>query len=280
METILIAGCGDVGRALGERLASEGHRVIGLRRSAQALPHGMETLSADLCDPAALAGLPKDVSVLYYTAAADSFEEQAYRNAYPVGLCNVLDALAGAALRKVFFVSSTGVYGQRDGEWVSEDSTTEPTGFSGRVLLEAEARLAALTVPASAVRFGGIYGPGRNRLIERVRDGASCSGTTLWTNRIHRDDCAALLHHLLHVQDLHDVYLGVDCEPSPQCRVMDWLAARIGVPRPPRAEAGERRRGGNKRCSNRRVLASGYRFIYPSFREGYTQVLEQQAERP
>lgn len=277
METVLIAGCGDVGTALGVRLAREGHRVIGLRRSAGALPEGLHSVSADLCDPAALAALPDGISVLCYTAAADGFDEQAYRNAYPVGLSNVLTALESAPLRRVLFVSSTGVYGQRDGEWVNERSTTEPTGFSGRILLEAESLLAELSVPASAVRFGGIYGPGRNRLIERVRAGAPCDDT-LWTNRIHRDDCAGMLHHLLHVSRLDEVYIGVDCEPAPQCRVMDWIADQIGVARPERTEAGERRRGGSKRCSNRRALESGYRFIYPSFREGYAQVLGQPME--
>ncbi len=220
----------------------------------------------------------RTISVVIYTAAADGFDEQAYRNAYPVGLSNVLNALQHAPLERVLFVSSTGVYGQRDGEWVDERSVTEPAGFSGRILLEAESLLASLSVPASAVRFGGIYGPGRNRLIERVRAGASCAASTLWTNRIHRDDCAGMLHHLLHVPQLDDVYLGVDCEPAPQCRVMDWIADRLGVPHPQRAATDDRRRGGNKRCSNRRILENGYRFIYPSFREGYAQMLDQPME--
>ena len=71
------------------------------------------------------------------------------------------------------------------------------------------------------------------------------------------------------------LYLGVDSHPAPQCEVMDWLARRLGVPSPPRASVapGGSPQRGSKRCRNDRLLASGYGFLYPSFREGYTAVL-------
>jgi len=274
---ILIAGCGDVGGELARRISGEGHRVFGLRRNAAALPPEAEPVAADLGDPATLAGLPEELEILVYTAAAGGFGDDAYRRAYVDGVRNVLAALEGHPLRRVLFASSTGVYAQDDGGWVDEDSPTEPPGFSGRRLLEGEALVAACGVPAVRVRFGGIYGPGRTRLIEQVRAGASCSESPVaWTNRIHRDDCAGVLAHLLALDAPAPVYVAVDCEPAPRCVVLDWLADAVRAPRPRREPGEPRVRGGNKRCSNRRLLASGYRFRYPSFREGYAAMLAAQ----
>ena len=273
METIVIAGCGDVGNALGQCLLADGHRVIGIRRRIERLAAGIEGFAADLSDLDALAGLPTGIDVLVYTAAADGFSEAAYRRAYVDGMAHLYQTLNRARLRRVLFVSSTSVYGQIDGSWVDENSVTEPIGFSGRILLEAEALAAEFGVESCVVRFGGIYGPGRTGLIDRVRGGAPCANVVRWSNRIHRDDCARVLRHLYRRPTVDDVYVGVDCEPTPQCEVMDWLAERLSLPKPARTEPGPSRRGGNRRLCNRLLLASGYRFLYPTFREGYTQVL-------
>ena len=281
---ILIAGCGDVGSALGLRLVAAGHEVTGVRRRAGDLPPRIQGVSADLTDPETLRTLPRDVRVLVYSATADGFSEEAYRRAYLQGMENVLAALHDAPLERILFTSSTSVYAQDDGSWVNEDSPTRPAGFSGRILLQTEALVsrhgAECGAQTCAVRFGGIYGPGRTRLLDRVRAGAGCDPRTHWTNRIHRDDCAGVLAHLVQSAHMPPVVLAVDCEPAPRCRVMDWMAEQLQCERPPRTEGGVRRRGGNKRCSNRRLLASGYRFRYPSFREGYTSMLAAGLRRP
>ena len=275
MQRILIAGCGDLGTALGTRLAARGAQAFGLRRDPSRLPAAITPVAADLADPRGLRAVPRAVDVLVYTAAAAGFDDGAYRSTYVDGMHNVLATLDRDRLRRIVFVSSTGVYGQDDGGWVDEDSPSEPAGFAGRRLLEAEALAAASGVCAVSVRCGGIYGAGRRRLIEQVRAGAGCGDApVLWTNRIHRDDCVGVLDHVLGLDAPQPVYVAVDCEPAPQCAVMDWLAARIGVAAPPRGGAIKPLRGGNKRCSNRRLLASGYRFIHPTYREGYACELD------
>lgn len=275
MARILIAGCGDVGGAAGRLLAADGHEVFGLRRDVSRLPAELAPVAADLGDAEGLArALPPRVEVLLYTAAAAGFDDDAYRLAYVAGLRNVLAATGRERLARVVFVSSTGVYGRDDGAWVDEHSPPEPAGFSARRLLEGEALAAASGITAVSVRFGGIYGPGRTRLVGRVREGGGCTASPVqWTNRIHRDDCAGVLRHLAILDEVQELYLGVDCEPAPQCAVMDWIAARLGLPPPPRTGGERRRRGGSKRCSNARLLASGYRFLYPTYREGYARVL-------
>ena len=276
MARILIAGCGYVGAALAERLVAEGHAVWGLRRDPKGLPSAVRPLAADLTDPGTLRNLPSGLECVVYTAAPDRLDDAAYRSIYVDGLSHVLDALQhqGQKPRRVFFTSSTAVYAQSAGEWVDEASPIEPTHFSGMRMLEAERLVRSGPFPATVLRLGGIYGPGRAGLIERVRRGeAVCTdGPPTYTNRIHRDDCASVLQHLMALPQPDDLYLGVDHEPAEDCVVLRWLAGRLGVP-PPRVEnptlGSAQRRRGNKRCRNARLVASGYIFRYPTFRDGY-----------
>lgn len=275
MARVLIAGCGYVGSALAGMLAEDGHVVWGMRRSPAALPPGVRSFAADLRDPATLAGLPPALDFLAYTATADASTDEAYRAAYVDGPRHLLSALAdqGQRPRRVLFTSSTSVYGQEDGEWVDEDSPTEPAGFSGARMLEGERVFLNGPFPATVLRLGGIYGPGRTSLVEKVRAGtAECSPEPGWTNRIHRDDAAGALRHLMTLDAPASVYLGVDREPAALCDVYRWIAARLGLPDPPvRADAMDTRRRtrGNKRCRSDRLAASGYPYRYPTFREGF-----------
>jgi nucleoside-diphosphate-sugar epimerase len=275
MPRVLIAGCGDVGTALGLLLAADGHEVFGLRRRPAGLPAPIRPLESDLAVPHGLAAIPDGIALVAYTAAADAFDDDAYRRAYVDGMANLLRALddRGAAVRRLLFTSSTAVYAQTDGSWVDETSPAEPTGFSGRRVLEGEGLALGSGLPAVVLRLAGIYGPGRTRFVERVRSGAATcpDGPTRWTNRIHRDDCAGAARHLLALRDPDPLWIGVDDEPADECMVLDWLAARLGVPPPRRMAPGPAagRPQTNKRCSNRKLVASGYVLRFPTFREGY-----------
>jgi nucleoside-diphosphate-sugar epimerase len=280
MANILIAGCGYVGTALGLRLAAAGHVVWGIRRSAEGLPSGIRHVAADLTIPETLRELPPALDVVFYTAAPNGPDEAAYRAIYVDGLRYVLEALAcqHQSPQRVLLTSSTAVYAQLGGEWVDETSPTEPQHFTGRRVLEGERVLLDGPFPATVLRLGGIYGPGRTSLIERVRQGfATCrDGPPLYTNRIHRDDCAGALHHLMTLPQPDSRYIGVDHEPADYCDVLCWLAAQLGAP-PPRVEASSgtdtRRHRTNKRCRHDKLIASGYVFRYPTFREGYAALL-------
>lgn len=272
---ILIAGCGDVGTELGVRLAADGHRVWGLRRSVEQLPPSIKPLCGDLTDPETLPDLPAKLDQVVFAAAAGRSDEAGYRAIYVDGLRLVLARLeAGdARLRRIFFTSSTGVYGQKDGEWVDETSPTKPSSFRGQVMLEAERAVLESPWPATVLRLGGIYGPGRTRLIQLAGSGAPCQKEPpLYTNRIHRDDAARALAHLMALPYPDELYLGVDDHPTAFYDVLSWLCGVLGREEPPIAAPGDSARG-SKRCSNRRLLATGFRFRYPSFREGYSAIL-------
>ena len=277
--TILLAGCGDLGTEAGLRFAAAGHRVKGWRRSPEKLPAALEGVAADLAGTG-LPVIPADTTAVVVAVAADSPTEGAYRAAYVDGLTHVLDALErdGVTPQQVLFVSSTAVYGDAGGGWVDEGTTTAPGGFSGRVLLEAEdllvSRLRGTGSEAVVLRLGGIYGPGRTRLLDQVRGGSAViPDEPRFTNRIHRDDAAAAIVHLVtKATDPAPVYVGVDDNPAELGDVLRFLAAAMGYPAPPVGPAGDAR-GGNKRCSNALLRSSGFQFAYPTFREGYREVL-------
>lgn len=277
--TILLAGCGDLGTEAGLRFAAQGQRVVGWRRSPAKLPAAIEGMAADLSAPN-LPRVPTDTSAVVIAVAADSPTEDAYRAAYLGGIANVLDALErdGVLPQRVLFVSSTAVYGDADGGSVDERTVPASGGFSGRILLEAEellqTRLAGTGISAMSLRLGGIYGPGRTRLIDQVRGGSAVVPADVrYTNRIHRDDAAAAVVHLASMAaDPAPIYVGVDDDPADLGSVLRFLAAEMGLPEPPVGDAGPAR-GGNKRCRNNLLRDTGFSFTFPSFREGYRDIL-------
>lgn len=281
--TVLIIGCGDIGITLGRELLSEGHRVIGMRRQADALQgSGIEPLALDLNDleGASASALPQ-ADYVVYTVSADRFEESAYQSAYPEGMKRVLGVLEQHKTppRRIFFVSSTSVYGQQEGEVVNEASPTESTSFSGNLMCEAEQALLHHSLPGTVVRFSGIYGPGRDRLIHQAAEGRIAAVTpVIYSNRIHRDDCTGILAHLIRYQEsgnpLAELYLGSDCEPVTMHNVMAWLAKQLKVESTETMQSPLRRRT-SKRCDNSRIRETGYEFRYPSYKEGYAQVLKE-----
>jgi nucleoside-diphosphate-sugar epimerase len=277
--TILLAGCGDLGTEAGLRFAAAGHRVVGWRRSPDKLPAEIEGAAANL-STAELPPVPADTIAVVIAVAADAPTEEAYRSAYLDGVANVLDALERdrVAPERVLFVSSTAVYGDAGGGWIDENTTPEPGGFSGRIMREAEElllkRLDGTRSSPIVLRLGGIYGPGRTRLIDQVRTGSAVvPDQPRYTNRIHRDDAAGAIVHLLSMPEAPSrVYVGVDNNPAELGGVLRFLAAELGLDVPPTGPLGDAR-GGNKRCSNALLRGTGMSFKYPSFREGYRDIL-------
>ncbi|MDU2875368.1 MAG: NAD-dependent epimerase/dehydratase family protein, partial [Pseudomonas aeruginosa] len=137
-QTVMIAGCGDVGGRLGEALLADGWRVHGLRRSVDALPQGILPVAGDLQAPECPAQWPSEpLDYLVYSAAASQHDEAGYRAAYVDGLRHVLGWLQahGQRPRRLLFVSSTGVYAQTDGGWIDEESPALSQAYSGRIML-------------------------------------------------------------------------------------------------------------------------------------------------
>lgn len=285
MARVLIAGCGYVGSALARLLVADGDRVFGLKRAPRELPPGVEPVAADVTDPASLEGLPGELDALVYAVSPGGGDAGRYREAYVDGFANVLAAARESSpeLARTLLVSSTGAYGYADGRWVDEETPPEPNHPRGEILVEAERQAVEGPPRGVVLRLGGIYGPGRTSTVRRVLAGdAGCPHPERYSNRIHRDDAAGAARHLLRLADPEDLYLGVDREPAPLRDVYRWIAERGGAPDPcadEDAEAWEAtgRRGTNKRCRSDRLAASGYRFRYPTYREGYGPLVDSEA---
>ncbi len=263
-DLVIVAGAGDVGSRLAALRIARGDDVIAIRRSDADAGEGVRRHRANLATGEGLATLPREAVSLVFCAAPDQRNEAAYRALFHDGLRRLLDACRAP---RVVFVSSTAVYGQDAGEWVDEGAATEPAAFNGRVLLDAERVLSPL--PGGAVlRLTGLYGPGRDMLLRKARSGEA--GAHRWTNRIHVDDAASALSHLLDVAHPQPVYVGNDDLPALEHEVLAWVRAQEGLP-PVAPEPGPER---GRRVRNARLRASGWAPAHPDYRAGYAGLLD------
>ncbi|BCM25504.1 NAD(P)-dependent oxidoreductase [Methyloradius palustris] len=278
---ILIVGCGDLGREVARLLVNDGMHVTGVRRSNQTL-QGCQIFQADVTKPETLNKLAEtNPDILIYCVAADTYTDDSYRSHYVDGLSNTLQALKfSSTLRHVFFVSSTGVYGQEIEDVLDETVLAIPKGFNGERMLQAEASLndpslVPAQVNTTILRFSGIYGLGRTRMLKLAAEPENWPASNAWTNRIHRDDGAAfirfLIHRALSAQAVDEIYLVTDSLPVAQYDVLLWIASKLGKDvsaiKVPAVL-------GNKRLSNQRMLSSGYKLIYPDYQAGYQSLLD------
>ncbi len=278
---ILLVGCGKVGLPVAQAL-TDTHEVFALSRSANTHHDGIHSIQADVSRAESLHEvLPERLDIVLYCLSPSEISDEGYRRTYPEGLQNILTALPeGSVLQRLYLVSSTSVYHQNDNSWVNEDSPTLPSSFAGQRILEAEKLAHDSPHPSTVVRFSGIYGGQRKRLIEQVRCGKQhLNESVRTTNRIHETDCIGFLLHLIKQPDQSKIascYLASDSAPVDMNEVVKFIAAALGVIAQEKASSGPRRRGGNKRCDNSRMLSTGYQLRYPSYKHGYGEMLEQE----
>ena len=270
-ETVLVAGAGDVGSRVARRLVAQGKRAIALRRGEMPPDPAIRWLRGDLTRPDTLRDLPR-VDAVVFTPTPDARDEAAYRAVFLDGLRHLVEALP-APPRRTLFVSSTAVYGEHAGDWVDEATPTDPPGFNGRVLVEAEDWLAASDLGGMSLRLAGLYGPGRTQLLQRIREGKVSvpRGRSVFANRIHVDDAAAAIVHLLSLDAPEALYVGVDDTPLPVDELYDYLAGLLGAAPPPDGPSAPGI--GNKRMSNARLRATGFQCRWPDARMGYAALL-------
>jgi len=287
--TWLIAGFGDLGREIAQTLHSDptlaNETVLALKRNIPAPPTmpspNVRWMKADLSALDDLYQLPSGITHVVFCATPDQRDEVNYRTTYVKGLQNLVHALAhtGNTRARVLFVSSTAVYGAQQSGWLNEDSVTEPTGFNGRVLLEAENWLSENWSDHLILRLSGIYGPNRLLLLNKLMAGTATvpSSDQYWANRIHVSDAARAVIHLLGHQSCSGVYIGTDSTPVPLRTLYLDLARALKANPPPEGPASSMM--GKKRLSNQKLRDSGFAFQWPDCREGYASIVAQQGLR-
>jgi nucleoside-diphosphate-sugar epimerase len=190
-------------------------------------------------------------------------------------------------LKWVGYLSTTGVYGDRSGDWVDEESPLEPTTERGQRRLEAERSWLKLHtdfgMPVHLFRLAGIYGPGRNQLLN-VREGSAKRiikpGQIF--SRIHVEDIAGVLAASVAKPHPSRAYNVCDDEPCPPQEVVAYAANLLGLPLPPEisfadAELSPMAKSfyaDSKRVSNKRIKTElGYKLLYPNYRDGLRALL-------
>ncbi len=271
MLRVLIAGCGFVGLAVARALHRTGWNVLGCThseesaRSLAAEPFAIR--AADLGDIGALRALAdwRGCDAIMHCASSGRGGAEAYRRVYLAGARNLIEALAP---RRLIFTSSTSVYAQNAGEWVTEESAAEPERETGRILRETEDLV--LANGGCVARLAAIYGPGRSVLLKKFFSGEAVieGDGSRWINQVHRDDAASALG-LLVESEARGIFNVSDDAPMSQRDVYEWLAARFARPLPPSGPIDPTRKRGitSKRVNNAHLRALGWMPRYPSFRD-------------
>lgn len=327
VKNIVIAGFGDIGHRLinGSNTVNMGDGLLnahyyGIKRSAprEALVEDLKVIAsrsttiiqADLAemaeqDKAALAQLPSTIDCLIYTLTPSQMDEVGYRTAYIDCYSNLMAALRDNAItvKCLIYVSSTGVYGQTQHEWVDETSVTEPKSFSGKILVEAEKLALSQSKNHHCLRFSGIYGRSdasisSNRYIRQIHAGQFYAQEPAhYSNRIHIDDVVGVLSFLVNkllltskdenvlenisdnnIMPLAPIILASDNEAASLFDIQQWLYGFVQktnasdtvhetIPPPGRT--------GSKRCDNSYLRSLGYVFSKPTYKQGFEDLVKQ-----
>ena len=284
---LFIFGAGYVGAAFARAMAARGWAVTATARTAEA---GATLAAAGIApaDPAAGEAMRRATlaaDAILVTAAPDEAGCPAL-----AALAPRLEARVGAGARPpgwIGYLSTTGVYGDRAGGWVTEQSPLAPLSEPARRRVAAEAGWrelgARIGAPVHLFRLPGIYGPGRSAF-DRLRDGTArrLARPGQVFSRIHRDDIVSALVASLARGGAGMTFNLCDDEPGPPQDVVAHAAMLLGVEPPPEeafdlqaiSPASRRFYGESKRVANARAKAVlGWRPLYPTYREGLAAVL-------
>ena len=270
MPRVLIAGCGYVGEATADLFHSAGWDVQGWVHSEKSAAR----LSAkpflvrvvDVSQRGEVGKHAGEFDAVIHCVSSRGGDAAMYRQIYFNGAHSLVESFPNAI---TLFTSSTSVYAQSDGSWVTEESETKPLRETGRLLLETEKLV--LDKGGIIVRLAGIYGPGRSALLSKFLSGTATIDpeNDRFVNQVHREDIASALFLLLNreAQPRGQIYNVVDDEPMLQSDCYRWLAQRLNRLPPPIGQSQrERKRGDtNKRVSNSKLRQLGWAPRYPTF---------------
>ena len=302
---VIIFGCGYVGKAVAQKCLQLGAEVTGLTRNsekAEALRKGglSKVVIADLNDPELASHLESSYDFALNCVSSGGGGLANYRQSYLEGQQSIATwaAKLPAPLQAFTYTSSTSVYPDSDGAWLSEADANGEHSPRAAILLESEQ--AALSVNAqrnTVLRLGGIYGPGRHYMLDMLRSNPGQplygSGET-YLNSIHLDDIvSAILASWKNVgpplAERHEtkaIYNVVDNEPAQRKTIATWLAERYQLPAPifepdkPSPRMAKRGiQNGPSKAPNRRISNASIKQAlewqpqYESFREGYASLI-------
>ena len=282
---VLMIGCGYVGSALGQKLLSEGHEVIGVVRSQR---------SKDMLNQLGITSRIADCSTIGGSRAACeggadivifsiSSKGGDYEKTYLNVMRHVLLALEHQWPSLFFYTSSTSVYAQTDGTWVTEDSAAKPLYENGKILLKTEESLSSKAkgcFKSYILRLSGIYGPGRHAILDQLREKSEIlkGNPKQWINQVHRDDVIQAIHFLMRLKSSkknNEIFNVTDNTPVQKEDYVKWICQKLEQSIPkweesefPEVPLSRKSFQANRRISNEALRKLGWTPAYSSFREG------------
>ncbi|MDB5386342.1 MAG: Saccharopine dehydrogenase [Planctomycetaceae bacterium] len=287
----LIVGCGYLGQRVACRWRDSGDTVHVLTRSVEHAQRFQKqdfvAITGDVLDSHSLENLP-EVDTVFWAVGWDRTSGASMHEVYVTGLKNVLQQMM-ARCRRFIAISSTSVYGQRNGEWVDEQSPCTPAQANGQTCLAAERLLQRQSefdknepaITTNILRLSGIYGPGR--LLSRVsalKSGEPLAGNPdAWLNLIHVDDAADAVIRCELAEEIPNTLLVSDDEPLRRRDYYSLLANLVGAAPPRFSEdqipVSDEPRELNKRCRNSLAkLALGWTPRFATIRDGLPHAVQ------
>lgn len=293
--TLVILGAGYLGEAVGKEGLRRGVRVVAVTRNAETATRlrsmGMETVIADLAEAGWAEQIDPRVDWVVNCVSPGGATAADYRRSHVEGGQRILDwrRRAGREVGSYVYTSSTSVYAQGEGAWVTEESVTSGETEQVRSLLAAEALALGSLGRGVVLRLAGLYGPGRHHLLDALRRGeAELPGRgDVRLNLIHREDACTAIWAALTAggpdsespdsMPMANIFNVADDGPAPKAEVVRWLAARVGAAMPvfnPQMPAVRRRQTPDRIIANTRIRRElGWSPQFPTYREGYAALL-------
>jgi nucleoside-diphosphate-sugar epimerase len=298
MATRILIGCGYLGSRVAKLWQAAGDEVIATSRSGELplkmLDIGVFPARAEVTEPESLKWLPvasaltgNSIDTLVYSVGYDRSAGPDIRTVYAQGLANVLAAMP-STVKRVIYISTTGVYGAAAGDWVDEQTQSDPQRDGGKASLAAEEVLRNHPIGKNSIilRLAGIYGPNRVPYIDKLRAGEPLAVPSEgWLNLIHVDDVAAIVMAVdrwASTQSITDgpaVLCVSDGNPVVRGEYYREVARLISAAEPTFAEpdadspAAARARA-DKRISNRKLVDTIHpTFQFPDYRAGLAAIL-------
>jgi len=214
-----------------------------------------------------------------WTVGHDRSARKSIDEVYVSGLLTTLISLRGSP--KFVYASSTGVYGDADGDWIHELTPPNPSDETSEACLRAEQFLGIeceiFEWSFCILRFAGIYGPGRLIGGEALKRGEPIAGDgAAWLNLVHQQDAALALWKAMHSGGAGEIYNIADGHPVPRQEFYLKLAELLGTPPPKFAPELARRQRGNRRIYAGKAREKlGWTPRLPSYVEGLEAIVTQ-----
>ncbi len=279
---ILVVGQGDIGLPVTNALAVEGYAVTGIARSMRshyALVEQAQFMQADAltltCDQL------QAFSHIAIIVTPDEYSMSGYKASY-LAICEHFAQLSSELpnLERIVFISSTGVYGQDNGEWIDEyTAPIQPKREASKVILQAEQALQrGFANKAVIIRPSGIYGRERLMRVRKARESAKeAIASEHWSNRIMDRDLVTIIVKVLtadSTETIKPLYIATDYMPVTTLELDAWLSHQLGSV-PAKIEKISMAGATGKRLQSNIPLTW---LDYPDWQTGYLDILQHQSD--